>query len=119
MTVAVKVRGTLQFADRAALIETMSALDDDDEYVVEVAEMVGECAVLAGASLSLTVDGSLTNTANLEFQEWLSDLADAAVEGHLDTWQEGFGDAFHVRLQAGGEEAEVAGPMPEPAPADR
>ena len=111
MTVAVKARGTLRFGDRAALDEAMSALDGDDEYVVEVALLVGEGSVLTEASIRLLVDGSLTNMANLEFQDWLSDLADLAVAGHLDTWQEDFGDAFHIRLRAGGEESEVPGPM--------
>lgn len=52
--------------------------------------------------------------ANLAFQTWLEDVTGGAASGHLDTWQESFGEASFVRLHAGGREEMVEAPFPVP-----
>lgn len=115
MSVDVKAHGKLVFDDPQTLAALLE-FDAEDEDAAEVAELVAEGVRQEHNTLLFAVDGHLSNQGNLEFQEWLSDLADEASAGSLDTWQESFGDARYVRLLAGGEELEVRAPYPDPAP---
>lgn len=110
MSAAVKMRGRLVFDDQDALDELLQ-LDEEDEVVAEVAEFISGGISLHDDVLLFDLDGELTNEGNLEFQGWIGDLAEAASDGSIDTWQESFGEAMFVRVLAGGEEVEVAGPF--------
>jgi hypothetical protein len=108
MSTEVKVRGALQLTE-PELDELLEALDDEDD---EVADAIREQFARDGGWLRFNVDVQLSNTGNLAFQEWLDDVAEAAIAGFVDTWQESFGDSTYVRLSAGGDEQEIDGRFP-------
>jgi hypothetical protein len=114
MSCDVKAIGTLTFDSRDDLEEAFESLaeDDDDESVAEVRDLVTEGTTRKGKTLRVAIDGALTAEANVWFQDWLEEAAGAASGGHLDTWQESFGDANFVRIHAGGEEEQISGPFP-------
>lgn len=116
MSTEVKVAGTLRFASAAAIDEAFEALDDggdgDDAIAAEISSAVGAHTVRDGLSLRFALDIQLSSSANLELQDWLEDLAAAAIDGHIDIWLEDFGDSMFVRLAAGGNEREIPGPWP-------
>ena len=114
MSSEAKAKGTLRFESEEVLDGVLEELDDGDEDgdLAEVLEAVRDGMTRDGLALTLDIDVHLTNSGNLEFQEWLGDLAESAASGHLDTWQEDFGDSMFVRLTAGGEEREMPGAFP-------
>jgi hypothetical protein len=87
-------------------------LDDDNEYDAEVRDVLARCVTRRKTTLDVAIDASLTATANLWLSDWLDDAVAAACGGHLDTWQESFGDATYVRLYPGGREEKISGPFP-------
>ena len=109
MSVHTRARGTLTFPSPDAAEQALRALDDDDE---DVREVVAASVKRDGATLHVDIDADFNNADNLTFQIWLEDLAEEAVKGHLDTWQEDFGPNLYVRVHAGGEETERKGPFP-------
>jgi hypothetical protein len=112
MSVESKAHGTLTFADDDEVEDLLAQLGDDDS-LADHADELREQLTHVGARLELRIHVHLSNDANLVFQEWLTDLVDAATSGHLDTWQEDFGDSMYVRLTAGSDdEAEIEGPYP-------
>ena len=113
MSCEAKAKGTLQFESKEVLDELFGDLDPEDEAAAEVLEAIEGQVTRDGATLRLSIHGSFTADGNLEFQTWLEDLAEAATQGHIDTWQEDFGDSMYVRLIAGEEdEQEMPGPFP-------
>lgn len=112
MSSEAKAHGSLTFADEDEVEDLLAQLDDDDSLAEHADELRGQLTH-AGTRLELRIHAHLSNDANLVFQEWLSDLVDAARSGHLDTWQEDFGDSSYVRLTAGADdEEELDGPYP-------
>ena len=77
-----------------------------------MAEVVRDGTTRVRRVLTLALSAGLTAEGNLGLQEWLGDLAELAVDGAVDTWQEDFGDAFYVRVHAGGREEKVEGRFP-------
>jgi len=45
--------------------------------------------------------GSTSRPSTTSGREWPDGLTSAAVEGHVDTWQDEFGDSMDIRLTAG------------------
>lgn len=109
MSSDVKVRGTLVFDELDAL-ESLLAFDEF-EAADELTALVEEGVEVAGNKVSFYVEGHLSNLANIEFQDWLSDVVEAAAEGYVETWQEAFKGSY-IRLSAGGEEEELEGTFP-------
>lgn len=113
MSVDVKAHGTLRFESIDALRALLSVEASVDD-LEELSEVVAESSKTDGASLTLQMNAAMTANGNLALQDWLEDLVERAVAGHLDTWQEDFGDEKFVRLLAGGDERVVEGPFPGP-----
>ena len=113
MSSETKAKGLLRFESDDALDEVFDSLDEDDEDGAEVLEVVLKETFREGASLRLEIFAHFSNDGNLEFQTWLEDLAEAATDGHVDTWQEDYGDSMFIRLKAGGEEQEVNSRFPD------
>ena len=113
MSCDVKAFGTLQFDSKDALEEANAILqdDDEDESVAEAREVVERGTSVKRNVLTLNIDASLSNEANVWFQEWLTDVAEAASEGYVDTWQESFGESMFVRTHAGGEDEQMDEPF--------
>jgi len=111
MSADVKVHGKLVFADPQT-IDGLLEFDFMDEDLAEVGDLVAGGVQQVERTLVFIIDGNMSNSGNLEFQEWLSDVAEEAAEGCLNTWQEALGDSQYVRLHAGGEEEEVEEPYP-------
>jgi hypothetical protein len=112
MSAETKAHGTLTFADDDEVEDLLAQLGDDDS-LAHRADELREQMTRVGTRLELRIHVDLSNDGNLMFQEWLTDLVDAATSGHLDTWQEDFGDSMYVRLTAGSdEEEELEGPYP-------
>lgn len=112
MSCDVKAIGTLTFDSVDELEEAHASLEDEDESVAEVRELVEQGTTRKRATLRIAIDGSLTAEANVWFQDWLEEVASAAVDGHVDTWQEDFGESRYVRIHAGGEEEVIEQPFP-------
>ena len=113
MSTDVKTFGALKFDSVDDMEEADEGLaEDDDESATEVRRFLREGVVRKGRTVVLTLSGNLTADANLVFQTWLEDLAGAAASGHVDVWQESFGEESFVRLHAGGQEETVQGPYP-------
>lgn len=110
MSSDVRVRGTLIVDDSAALAELLR-LEDGFEAADEIAAVLEEGVEVMGKKVSFYVEAHLSNPANVEFQDLLSDLVELANEGFIDTWQEAF-ETRYVRLHAGGREEEVEGTFP-------
>lgn len=113
MSADVKAFGVLKFASRDDLDDLDPLEDEDgDEATAEVRALVNEGTKRKGKSLTLAIRGSLTADANVVLQEWLTDVAECAESGHVDTWQDTFGEAYFVRVHAGGREETVTGSFP-------
>ena len=110
MSSDVKVRGTL-IVDQVDELAELLRLEEGFEAADELAALIEEGVEVVGAKVSFYVEAHLSNTANLEFQDWLSDVAELASEGYVDTWQETF-ETRYVRLHAGGGEEEIEGTFP-------
>lgn len=112
MSTDVKARGALKFESLDDMAEADEGLaGEDDAAAAEVRAVLSGGRVRKGRTVHLSLSCSLTADANLLFQGWLEDLAGAAASGHVDTWQESFGEDSFVRLHAGGSEETVAGPF--------
>jgi hypothetical protein len=113
MSCDVKAVGTLELASKEDLDDANESLvDGNDESVGEVRELVKAGTARKRKTLTIRIHGNLTADANVIFQDWLEDVASVATAGHVDTWQESFGDSMFVRLHAGGEEETIKQPFP-------
>jgi hypothetical protein len=100
MSSDVKVFGKLVFDDAEELRSVAYEVDEDDEASREVKALIDEGVRTKKNVMTFAIHGALTNEANLWFQEWLDDVAEAAESGSLDTWQEGDGPDKFMRLHA-------------------
>jgi hypothetical protein len=107
MSADTTVKGTLTF-DGSALDDLLTQLEDDEPDVAEFAEQLEGALHRTASRLYVDAELSLSSDGNLWFHEWLSDLAVAAVAGHLDVWVEGQPPGARTRIMAGGEEVELA-----------
>lgn len=113
MSTDVRAFGTLKFESVEDMVEAEEGLAvEDDEPTADVRQLLTRAVVRKGRMLRLTLHGNVTADANLVFQTWLEDVAEGAASGHLNTWQESFGEASFVRLHAGGREERVEGAFP-------
>ena len=113
MSTDVKAVGRLKFDSADDIEDARSSLDDDDdESVAEARAVIDEGTRRSRAVLTLAIVANLSADANVWLQEWLSELAELALEGHVDTWQESFGGGAFVRLHAGGREELIDAPFP-------
>ena len=110
MSTVVKVFGKLVFESARELEEAAYRVDDEDEDEAsrEVQALIDEGVQTKRNEMHFAIHGEqLTADANLWFQDWLGDVAEAAKSGSLDTWQEPYGPKQFVRLRAGGEDEVV------------
>lgn len=113
MSAESRVKGTLTFESSDDLDDLLDQLHEDDELAEHAQDILAQTQ-RAKESLTFDLHVHLSNDANLWLQEWLTDLVEEASGGHLDAWQEAFGDSMYVRLTAGSDdEEEIAGPFPE------
>ena len=109
MSTEIKVVGSLVFQGASELREAGFEVEEDDESSEEVEAMLEDCIRREGNVMTFDLRGSLTSDANLWLQEWLGEVAEAAVSGHIDSWQEGFEPNKFVRIHAGGKEEQLEG----------
>lgn len=114
MSVEIKVVGELHFDDVQALDEALSFENFSDESQAETFEfLLWEYVQQKGQTLTFAIHSSLSAKDNVDFQQWLEDLAELAAGGFIDAWQDEHGDAFFVRVHAGGAEETIEGPFPD------
>ena len=114
MSTDVKVIGKLVFESASELEEVEYQVDEEDDASREVKGLIDEGVQSKRNVMKFSINGALSNEANLWFQEWLSDVVAAAKSGTLDTWQEDYGPDKFIRLHAGGEEEEIEESFPDP-----
>jgi hypothetical protein len=113
MSSEVKAVGLLEYEAMDDLVDAEDALADTaDAAVREVRAIVAAGAKRGRKRLTVQIGAALSEGAGRVFQDWLAHIAAAAAKGHVDTWQESFGEAAFVRIHAGGQVERIEQPFP-------